>query len=271
MSAVEARPVPPPSLEEEVREPRPDALPSLCPYLATPGGNWRRASVDRDHRCTAVSPPVQLAPEKQRRLCLVESHVNCATYGAALAARSDPADRLSGHTRPIARMTPVVLDQGRFDVRIPQLRADRALGQAVLVGLLGIVFVAILFARPTGDSGAAGPLGAAPSGSAGLPSVAVAAVPTEVPASSTEAPAATVVPSATVEPSTASSTPRPTASPAPTVSSEPVTPGATYRVKSGDNLYSIAARFGTTTRVLIKLNNIADPSKLKVGQVLNLP
>jgi LysM repeat protein len=47
--------------------------------------------------------------------------------------------------------------------------------------------------------------------------------------------------------------------------------GATYTVKRGDNLFAIAARFGTTTKVLIELNDLADPRQLKIGQVLILP
>ena len=46
---------------------------------------------------------------------------------------------------------------------------------------------------------------------------------------------------------------------------------ATYRVRSGDTLSAIAARFGTTVAVLRKLNDIEDPSLLRVGQLLRLP
>ena len=46
---------------------------------------------------------------------------------------------------------------------------------------------------------------------------------------------------------------------------------ATYKVKRGDTLSGIAARFGTTVKVLVELNDIKDPSKLRVGQVLKLP
>jgi len=46
---------------------------------------------------------------------------------------------------------------------------------------------------------------------------------------------------------------------------------ATYKVKSGDTLSGIAAAHGTTWQVLAELNGITDPSKLRVGQVLQLP
>jgi LysM repeat protein len=45
----------------------------------------------------------------------------------------------------------------------------------------------------------------------------------------------------------------------------------TYRVKSGDTLSGIAARYKTTVATLMKLNNIKDPRLLRVGQVLKLP
>ena len=42
-------------------------------------------------------------------------------------------------------------------------------------------------------------------------------------------------------------------------------------MKFGDTLSGIAARFGTTVKVLAELNGIADPSLIRVGQVLVLP
>ena len=45
----------------------------------------------------------------------------------------------------------------------------------------------------------------------------------------------------------------------------------TYTVTAGDVLYDIATRHGTTTQVLIELNEITDPNRIEVGQVLVLP
>jgi LysM repeat protein len=42
-------------------------------------------------------------------------------------------------------------------------------------------------------------------------------------------------------------------------------------VVSGDTLSAIAGRYGTTVAALRELNNISDPSKLRVGQVLRIP
>jgi len=54
-------------------------------------------------------------------------------------------------------------------------------------------------------------------------------------------------------------------------SPQPTTSGATYKVKRGDTLSAIAARFGTTVKVLVTLNDISDPSRIHAGQVLKLP
>jgi len=61
-------------------------------------------------------------------------------------------------------------------------------------------------------------------------------------------------------------TPTPRASVAPAPSG-----GSTYTVKAGDTLGAIAARFGTTSTALAKLNGITNPSFIRVGQVLRLP
>lgn len=43
-----------------------------------------------------------------------------------------------------------------------------------------------------------------------------------------------------------------------------------YTVQSGDNLSRIAAKFGTTYENLAKINNISNPNRIYVGQVLRL-
>lgn len=57
----------------------------------------------------------------------------------------------------------------------------------------------------------------------------------------------------------------------PTNNSQSTTSTATsYTVQSGDNLSEIAAKFGTTYETLARLNNIANPNRIYVGQVLRL-
>jgi len=48
-------------------------------------------------------------------------------------------------------------------------------------------------------------------------------------------------------------------------------PGSTYVVRRGDTLSRIAQRFGTTIDALARLNGVANPSTITVGQVLRLP
>jgi len=243
----------------------PGELPRLCPYLATTDGNWRSSNPAREHRCVAVTPPVPLALDKQRRLCLVANHAICSTYGAAVAARPPFAIAATPRRRVVARTTPVVLDQTRFDLRLPALRSDRISGQGLLVGLLVLAFAAILIARPAGDGGSANGDSSRASALPG-PTTAAAASATPHPSSSApEAPVVTARPVGSPAPNTST---RPASPPA---SSQPATSGSTYRVKSGDTLSAIAARFGTTVKVLAGLNHISDPSKLHVGQVLQLP
>jgi LysM repeat protein len=57
----------------------------------------------------------------------------------------------------------------------------------------------------------------------------------------------------------------------PAPSPTPAEPARTYKVKRGDTLSGIAARFGTTVRVLIDLNDIKNPSRIAIGAVLELP
>ncbi len=63
----------------------------------------------------------------------------------------------------------------------------------------------------------------------------------------------------------------PIASPTPGPSPSPTTSGRTYTIRPGDTLGAIAAKFGTTTRVLVQLNGIANPGLIRAGEVLKLP
>lgn len=51
----------------------------------------------------------------------------------------------------------------------------------------------------------------------------------------------------------------------------PPTGGATYTVKAGDTLYSIARKYNVTVAALAKANNITNYNLIRVGQVLVIP
>ena len=138
-------------------------------------------------------------------------------------------------------------------VRLPALRDNRVVSQGLLVGVMGIAFAAIVLARQSGSNGSV--VDGSPTPVASVrPLASPSASPRREP---TVAPSPSVVPPAA--PSAAPASPRPSAQ------------SATYKVRSGDTLMVIAARFGTTAKVLIQLNAIKDPALLRIGQVLLLP
>ena len=231
----------------------------VCPYLATADGGWRSSTVSREHRCRAVAPPAPLAAEKQRRLCLTADYPTCATFEAARAARPVAHDRLPTLPRPLARTAPVVLDHTRLPVAMPSLRADRSTVQVLLVALLAIAFAAIVLARLA--------VGETPAGTTGSPTPATSTAPgaggSRAPATSRPASAR---PSGDATAAPGSAPPEGSGAPA---SGAPAT--TTYKVKAGDTLVGIAAKFGTTPKAIANLNGLTDPSSLKVGQTLRIP
>jgi LysM repeat protein len=90
-------------------------------------------------------------------------------------------------------------------------------------------------------------------------------IPTGSTTPSTPTPTATTRPPTSTAP-TATATAAITATP----STTPV-PGGTYTVVRGDTLFKIAARNNTTVAELVRLNNLANPNLIFVGQVLTLP
>jgi LysM repeat protein len=231
-------------------------LTGICPYLAAVDGGWRSTTVAREHRCGAVAPPAILAAEKQRRLCLTGDYVDCATYVAARTTRGG-FERAPTLPRPVARTTPVVLDHGRISIAMPALRNGRLSGQAILVVLLGLAFAAIILARLSGGASAVlGELSPTPGASLAArigPSAAATSGPTRA-----------------AEPSTGSSA-NPAVSGAPGSGQPSASATQKYKVKSGDTLVGIAAKFDTTPKAIAKLNGLTNPAALKVGQVLQIP
>ena len=243
----------------------PDAIAAVCPYLFAGDGSWQSALPAHDQRCGAVEPPVLLATSKQQQLCVLAVHRTCATYHAAQARHAATQARLAS-TRiararphdgdvalwPVTRSTLVVLEPERTLFGIPRSRT-RAGGQLLLIGLMAVAFLVLIVARTAPSS----------TGSAGASASAIAVA--------SQRPTATPSPPASATPAPSpSATPAPTATPKPTPGKSP-TARARYRVKSGDTLLTIAAKLGTTVRVLKRLNDITDPRLIHPGQVLIVP
>lgn len=243
----------------------------VCPFLRSTGDGERldapMESPDVANRCAALEDVVPQSLRQQELVCLTTSHVNCPRYlrGAVATAPVVP-------TR--VRTTPTV--------------TPAMFGALVLLAAAFTASVVFTFARGGLDLG----IGAAPTAPAASSS-AVAVVPSATTTADpsvdvspspldTPAPTATPVPSPspTVEP-TPSPTPEPSASAAasPLPSSDryalltacPDKPDCwIYRVRSGDNLFSIAKYFGVPLATVKTLNPWTQ-SGLKVGRDLILP
>ncbi|MCY3833209.1 MAG: LysM peptidoglycan-binding domain-containing protein [Chloroflexi bacterium] len=81
-----------------------------------------------------------------------------------------------------------------------------------------------------------------------------------------DAPSATPTPTPTSTP-TPTQTPTPTSTPTPTPTATPIT----YQIQPGDTLVDIAAIYGTSAELLAAINNIANPNRIDVGQILLIP
>lgn len=246
----------------------------ICPFLTIEGGGWRSSSPSRDHRCGAVTPPVPLAVDKQRRLCLADAHLACATYLAATG--SSPSGEMvlakAALGRPgagasptvtrwaLVRTVPVVLDRGRVPASVGAIARDRRGGQLLLAGLLVAAFAAVAVARLSGSGGPAS-VGASQSSE---PTATPAA--TLPPASPTPEPSVDASVAPTETPSLA-----PTEAPSLAPTAAPTAAHQTYIVQSGDTLERIARRFGTTVDAIVELNGLVDRNRLSIGQRLLIP
>lgn len=87
------------------------------------------------------------------------------------------------------------------------------------------------------------------------------------------APSAALAKPAPVAPAVAAKTsaPAPVAAAETAVSSGDASATATYTVAKGDNPYSIAKKHGVSYKKLLEINNIEDPTKIQIGQVLKMP
>jgi LysM repeat protein len=143
------------------------------------------------------------------------------------------------------------VDRGRASFGLPSFGDRRQLGQIGLVVLMLAALGAILLAR-IGQPGTSSLVaGGSPSPTGSL----AASAPTT--------PRPTPSPSTSPGPSASS----PARSPAPSPTGKP----QTYKVKSGDTLSSIAAKFHTTAKIIEQLNDIKSPFVIHPGEILKLP
>jgi LysM domain len=237
--------------------------PNTCPFLRAASDGALGTPIERPdpaNRCAALSEAVPQSLRQQELVCLSSGHVNCPRYlrGASIAVEAPK----------------------------PVVRTGRTLTTPIFASLVLLVMavsasVAFAFAR-----GGIGLTAALPSPSA----TALAAVPSASPIAPVARPSAMASPSASVSiapslspspsvaPASAAPTRKPT--PAPTPKSDrykllracPGTPKCwIYRVRSGDNLFSIANYFGVSTSSIYARNPWLKNSGLRAGQELRLP
>jgi LysM domain len=243
------------------------ADPDICPFLRAVDDGDRLVppveAPDPANRCAALRDPVPQSLRQQELVCLASGHINCPRYlrGAVVVAEAPD----------------------------PVVAAGRAVSPAVLVSLVILVMAAstsVAFVLARGGMEMAVAAGSAPP----APSVtAVAAAPasptptipaTAAPtASPTASPTSSPTPTPTATPTpTPAPTPSPTARPSPTsdryalLRACPGTPRCwIYRVRAGDNLFSIANYFGVSLDSIYDRNPWARTQGLRAGQELRLP
>ncbi|MGA1354529.1 MAG: LysM peptidoglycan-binding domain-containing protein [Candidatus Limnocylindrus sp.] len=236
-----------------------DAQLNPCPWLLDDAGSIQPGRPRRLSRCGADAARPDLPNKIREGRCLVGA--DCEIRAAREAALGTLATTLAPQ-QPIG--DPALLRD--VDTAPPgpgrpwaRLAAVAALAALLIVGG-GPVITAI---SPVVQSIIGSGEGESP-----LPSseASASAMPTESP---TQTAAPTASPSLTPSP-TATPTPSATATPAPSSGS-----GATYVVRQGDGLYSIACSLSIGCgewKVLAELNNIPGPEYvIKPGQVLQLP
>jgi LysM repeat protein len=232
----------PPANPAALPDPVSTAL-EACPHLISVDGSWHGITPSRAHRCRLLASG-RPTLDRQREHCLGPAHASCPTWLDAHGGRGAPA-----RVGPFVPMAPVVLEGP--GLTLPTEAAARRLAAPATIVVVGVALGALVLSR--------GPLapGSSPGGDdAASPSPAGTVVP------ATASPGAESTPGPSAAP-----TPRPTATPAPSTTPRP----KTYKVRAGDTLTAIAVRFGTTVAELSTLNNIANPSLIRVGQVLRLP
>ena len=250
--------------------------PETCPFLRAVDASDRLTAPvetpDPANRCAALRDAVPQSLRQQELVCLSSGHVNCPRYlrGAVVIAEApEPA------VRPGRSLTPAVL--GSLVVLVMAASAS----VAFVMARGGLELAAAIPTEPPVASATAvavAPVTPVPTAIlTPVPTAIPTAIPTPVP---TPSPTASPTPAPTPSPSP---TPRPTAKP----TTQPTTGTASryavlracpdaprcwiYRVRAGDNLYSIAHWFGVSIDSIYARNPWARTQGLRAGQELRLP
>lgn len=229
----------------------------ICPFLVL--SDDARTVVDgfdSAHRCNALTPPADLARQRQVQLCLTEAHARCERFAGARTA-------LLAASSGLPRVAPDVAFLSTRQVVDPE-PAWRGLGAATggrppaRTGLMLLALAALVVAVLVGNFVLGGGPNATPT-----------PTPTDsMPISASQVASPTAGASAS-QPSTA--TVAPTSSAAATSSPTPAPTPRTYVVQTGDTLNGIAVRFGTTAAAIAIASGITVADTIVPGQILIIP
>lgn len=242
--------------------------PEICPFLRAVDDAERIVAPieapDPANRCAALREAVPQSLRQQELVCLASGHVNCPRYlrGAVVIAEAPQA-----LARPGRSVSPAVIGS----VLVLVMAASASLAFVMARGGLELP-VSLPAAPPIASQGAV-----AQASATQAPTTAPTPSPTATPS-----PTPTPTPSPTPSPSpTPTPTPKPTAKPTtrPAPTSDryallrpcPNTPRCwIYRVRAGDNIYSIANYFGVSQDSIYDRNPFVR-NGLRPGQDLRLP
>ena len=227
--------------------------PAACPHLGKldDDDTYFRFACG-DNRCWRLKTPAEVVSDHQTTFCLGTRYAECPIYTTGKA----PPNIV------VRRSKPAALPGNTFNWRIWVV----VLEVLLLIGA-GAALVITVLMQPAAPAAVAPLATRTP-----LPTTpAVAILPTQFasPTSldATFTPTATVTPEATVTPGeTATFTPAP-------AGDVPIGPLnlVVHSVQTNENLITIAARYNTTTEVLMKVNGLSQERLIQLGQVLVVP
>jgi len=253
------------------------ANPRVCSFLRALDDGDRLThpieAPDPANRCTALREAVPQSLRQQELVCLTSGHVNCPRYLRGVLIAEPPPPVRTERAAPV-NVTPATA--GALAIFAVAFLVSVAF--VVVNGGLALTAVA---ATPALSGGVLGAVESPPPTPG--PTAAPTLQPTPAPtATATAAPAATATSSAPPAPlpsPSAEITPVPTAAPTATPASNryalltacPDRSGCwIYRIRSGDNLYSIANYFGVSLKT-IQAWNAWTATGLSAGRELRIP
>ena len=265
-----------PIIDDPARSPDP----SVCPFLRRELDGLLVAPLlepDDANRCAAIGAPRPQASHQQELVCLRVAHADCPRYlRGALVVSEVPAARRSVAVprATVAALLVLVLSAGiSFGFVVQRGGIDLAVVEG------GATPTALSVVTTPPPAALVSPATARPT-VAPTPSPSPSATP--APANT---PAATPTPSPSPSPSPSSS-PSPSATPAP-ANTPAATPTSTryallkpcpdrkdcwiYRVRSGDNLFSIANYFGHSLSTIYRWNPRYPETRLRTGDPIRMP